>query len=156
MLNKKCMKRIQMTAVGTYTFIQSDLQFIQVIIELPGTWTHNLLRCWHNALPLSHIFSFYSSHAITYNHSWGWLDTTFSEPIRYQQFWVSADTDIDPIQHSFFKIRVEFLYLSVCWPAHHSFVFYTQSTKYRQLYCKEKQQTNGYVIIIYDQNTFIN
>ncbi len=56
----------------------------------------------------------------------------------------------------FFYISVEFLYLSVCWPAHHSFVFYTQSTKYRQLYCKEKQQINGYVIIIYDKNSFIN
>ncbi len=38
-----------------------------------------------------------------------------------------------------FAISVEFFYLSVCWPAHHSFVFYTQTTKYRQLYCKEKQ-----------------
>ncbi len=56
---------------------------------------------------------------------------------------------------SFFFISVEFLYLSVCWPAHHSFVFYTQSTKYRHLYCKEKQQINEYVIIIiYNKNTF--
>ncbi len=56
-------------------------------------------------------------------------------------------------QHIFFKISADFLYLSVCWPDHHSFVFYTQSTKYRQLYCEEKQQMNEYVIIIYDKNT---
>ncbi len=61
-----------------------------------------------------------------------------------------------PKPAQFFLISVEFLYLSVCWPAHHSFVFYTQSTKYRQLYCKEKQQMNANVIIIYDKNTFIN
>ncbi len=56
---------------------------------------------------------------------------------------------------SFFFISVEFLYLSVRWPAHHSFVFYTESTQYRYLYCKEKQQINEYVIIIiYNKNTF--
>ncbi len=73
---------------------------------------------------------------------------------RYQKFWVSADTDPIPAQFFFF-ISVGFLYLRVCWPAHQSFVFYTKSTKYRQLYCKEKQQMNGYVIIIYEKNTFI-
>ncbi len=51
---------------------------------------------------------------------------------------------------------VEFLSLSVCWPAHHYFVFYTQSTKCRRLDCKEKQQMHGYVIIIFDKNTCIN
>ncbi len=40
-------------------FIQSDLQCIQVIFVLsvyvfPGNWTHNLLRYWRIALPLSH------------------------------------------------------------------------------------------------------
>ncbi len=70
--------------------------------------------------------------------------------IRYQQFWVSADTDIDPIPAQFFYISVEFLYLSVCWPAHHSFVFYTQSTKYRQLYCKEKRKTTNEWICNYN------
>ncbi len=74
-----------------------------------------------------------------------WSDTTNSE---YLQIPISIRYS------SFFYISVEFLYLSVCWPAHHS--FYTQSTKYRQLYCKEKQQINGYVIIIYDKNSFIN
>ncbi len=59
------------------------------------------------------------------------------------------------MQYSFCLNSVEFLYLSVCWPAHHSFVFYTQSTKYRQLYCKEKQQMNEYVILIYEKNTLI-
>ncbi len=40
-------------------FIQSDLQlhsgytFLSVYV-FPGNRTHNLLRCWHNALPLSH------------------------------------------------------------------------------------------------------
>ncbi len=42
------------------------------------------------------------------------------ELARYQQFWVSADT-----ASFFFFFSVEFLYLSVCWPAHHCFVFYT-------------------------------
>ncbi len=42
------------------TFIQSDLQCIQAIhffyqyVCSLGFWTHNLLRCLHNALPLSH------------------------------------------------------------------------------------------------------
>ncbi len=39
---------------------------------------------------------------------------------------------------------------------HDLFVCYTQSTKYRHLYCKEKQQINAYAIIIYDKNTIIN
>ncbi len=81
---------------------------------------------------------------------------------------VSADTDPIPKMWSIFRYRYRsdtaqfflnqciILYLSVCWPAHHSFVFYTQSTKNRQHYCKEKQQMNEYVIIIYDKNTFIN
>ncbi len=40
-------------------FIQSDLQlhsgytFLSVYV-FPGNRTHNLLRCWRNALPLSH------------------------------------------------------------------------------------------------------
>ncbi len=69
-----------------------------------------------------------------------------TDTIRYQKFWVSSDTNIDPMPpiRWFFLISVEFLYLSVCWPAHHSFVFYTQSTKYRQLYCK-KITTNEWI-----------
>ncbi len=40
-------------------FIQSDLQYIQVIHfssvhVFPGNRTHNHLRFWRNALPLSH------------------------------------------------------------------------------------------------------
>ncbi len=67
-------------------------------------------------------------------------------------------TDTKPIQKVFFLnqciISISDVTLSdieFVRPAHHSFVFYMQSTKYRQLYCKEKQQINGYVIIIYDK-----
>ncbi len=40
-------------------FIQSNLQCIQAIHFLsvcvfPRNWTHNILRCWRNVLPLSH------------------------------------------------------------------------------------------------------
>ncbi len=40
-------------------FIQSDLQLhsgytFSVVYVFPGNRTHNLLRCWRNALPLSH------------------------------------------------------------------------------------------------------
>ncbi len=40
-------------------FIQSDLQLhsgytITLVHVFPGNRTHNLLRCWRNALPLSH------------------------------------------------------------------------------------------------------
>ncbi len=40
-------------------FIQSDLQLhsgytISLVCVFPGNRTHNLLRCWRNALPLSH------------------------------------------------------------------------------------------------------
>ncbi len=40
-------------------FIQSDLQLhsgytISLVCVFPGNQTHNLLRCWRNALPLSH------------------------------------------------------------------------------------------------------
>ncbi len=40
-------------------FIQSDLQLhsgykFSLACVFPGNWTHNLLRCWRNALPLSH------------------------------------------------------------------------------------------------------
>ncbi len=55
----------------------------------------------------------------------------------------------------FFKSAYHF-FISVCVDLLFTLVFFTQSTKYRQLYCKEKQQMNGYVIIIYDKNTFIN
>ncbi len=43
------------------TFIQSDLQLhsgsgytFSLVHVFPGNWTHNLLRNWCNALPLSH------------------------------------------------------------------------------------------------------
>ncbi len=41
------------------TFIQSDLQLdsgytISLVSVFPGNQTHNLLRCWRIALPLSH------------------------------------------------------------------------------------------------------
>ncbi len=51
-------------------FIQSDLQLhsgytFSLVNAFPGNRTHNLLRCWHNALPLSHrntvIVMFWSS-----------------------------------------------------------------------------------------------
>ncbi len=40
-------------------FIQSDLQLhsgytFSLVCVFPGNRTHNLLRCWRNALPLSH------------------------------------------------------------------------------------------------------
>ncbi len=40
-------------------FIQSDLQLhsgytFSLVYVFPGNWTHNLLHCWRNALPLSH------------------------------------------------------------------------------------------------------
>ncbi len=40
-------------------FIQSDLQLhsgytFSLVCVFPGNRTHNLWRCWHNALPLSH------------------------------------------------------------------------------------------------------
>ncbi len=40
-------------------FIQSDLQLhsgytFSLVYVFPGNWTHSLLRCWRNALPLSH------------------------------------------------------------------------------------------------------
>ncbi len=47
-------------------FIQSDLQLhsgytISLVCVFPGNRTHNLLRCWRNALPLSHT----GTHACT-------------------------------------------------------------------------------------------
>ncbi len=77
---------------------------------------------------------------------------------RYRS--VTKNSEYLPISiHSgpfFFLISVEFIYLSMCRLSHHSFVFYTQSIKYRQLYCKEKQQMNEYIIIIYDKKSVIN
>ncbi len=60
-------------------FIQRDLQCIQAthfvsVCVLPGNWTHNLLRCWRNALPLSHRNTVQI--------------TTISVIGRYYMFWV--------------------------------------------------------------------
>ncbi len=46
--------------------------------------------------------------------------TSFTFDNHMNQFWVSADTDIDPIQLSF-----ELIYLNVCWPDPHYFVLHT-------------------------------
>ncbi len=45
-------------------FIQSDLQLhsgytFSLVHVFPGNRTHNLLRCWRNALPLSHTGTLY-------------------------------------------------------------------------------------------------
>ncbi len=45
-------------------FIQSDLQLhsgytFSLVCVFPGNQTHNLLRCWRNALPLSHTGNIY-------------------------------------------------------------------------------------------------
>ncbi len=57
---QKCRYRNEFTCMYLAdAFIQSDLQCIQVthflsVYVFPGNRTHNLLRCWRNALPLSH------------------------------------------------------------------------------------------------------
>ncbi len=68
-------------------------------------------------------------------------------------------TDPDPIPKfwvAYLPIRYFIFYTSMCVDQIMIFLCYTQSTKYRQLYCKEKQQMNAYIIIIYDKNTIIN
>ncbi len=66
-------------------------------------------------------------------------------PIRYQKIWVS--TDIDPRSFFFYNCWKSIPPCMLTW----SWSFcYTQSTKYRQLYCKEKQQMNAYLMIIYE------
>ncbi len=46
-------------------FIQSDLQLhpgytFSLVHVFPGNRTHNLLRCWRNALPLSHTGTYFT------------------------------------------------------------------------------------------------
>ncbi len=76
---------------------------------------------------------------------------------RYQKFSVSADTDIDPMPAQFFLNQGRISIVSVCVPnLLITLSCFTHNLLNIQLYCKEKQQMNGYVIIINDKNTFIN
>ncbi len=50
---------------ATYYYSQ-DIQFSLVCV-FPGNQTHNLLRCWRNALPLSHRNLFSSVEGVLCN-----------------------------------------------------------------------------------------
>ncbi len=64
------------------TFIQSDLQLhsgytFSLVYVFPGNQTHNLLRCWRNALPLSHTGTRSFYHWATQEHKFIILQITF-------------------------------------------------------------------------------
>ncbi len=75
-----------------------------------------------------------------------WADTP--------KIWVS--TDFDPILEQVWGIFIFInqccIFIPQCGPQpDYDFLCVTQTTKYRQLYCKEKQQMNEYIILIWQK-----